>query len=187
VSGVDREFRGPRGRRITGSVEHTAPLARGSSGGPLVDADGRLLGINTNRIGDGFYLAIPTDAGLRDRIDRLAAGHSPTRRRLGIAVAPSFVAQRLRRSVGLPERDGVLVRGVDDGSPAAAGGVTTGDLIVSANGVAVHDTDDLWAVLDALGGGDEDTVDLGIVRGAEELTIRVTFASGATATEEGSA
>jgi serine protease Do len=152
-----------------------------------VDADGRLLGINTNRIGDGFYLAIPTDAGLRDRIDRLAAGHSPTRRRLGIAVAPSFVAQRLRRSVGLPERDGVLVRGVDDGSPAAAGGVTTGDLIVSANGVAVHDTDDLWAVLDALGGGDEDTVDLGIVRGAEELTIRVTFASGATATEEGSA
>jgi serine protease Do len=187
VSGVDREFRGPRGRRITGSVEHTAPLARGSSGGPLVDADGRLLGINTNRLGDGFYLAIPTDAGLRDRVDRLAAGHSPTRRRLGVAVAPSFVARRLRRSVGLPDRDGLLVRGVDDGSPAAAGGVTAGDLIVSANGVAVHDTDDLWSVLDALGGGDEDTVDLGIVRGAEELTIRVTFANGATATEEGSA
>ena len=40
VSGVERSFRGPRGRRITGSLEHTAPLARGSSGSPVVDADG---------------------------------------------------------------------------------------------------------------------------------------------------
>src|SRR5690606_11394786 len=44
VSAVDRSFRGPRGRLVTGAVEHTAPLARGGSGGPIVDADGRLLG-----------------------------------------------------------------------------------------------------------------------------------------------
>ena len=130
------------------------------------------------RIGDGFYLAIPTDAGLRDRVDRLAAGHAPTRRRLGVAVAPSSVARRLRRSVGLPERDGLLVRSVEEGSPAAAGGVATGDLIVSANGVDVRDADDLWAALDALGVEAVETVDLGIVRGADELTIRVTFDAG---------
>src|SRR5918998_3106221 len=47
VSATDRSFRGPRGRRIAGSIEHTAPLPRGSSGGPLVDAEGRLFGINT--------------------------------------------------------------------------------------------------------------------------------------------
>src|SRR5205823_1110623 len=52
VSGVDRSFRGPRGRRITGSLEHTAPLLPGSSGGPVVDAGGQLLGINTNRLGE---------------------------------------------------------------------------------------------------------------------------------------
>ena len=75
VSGVDREFRGPRGRRITGSIEHTAPLARGSSGGPLVDAEGRLLGINTHRLGDGFYLALPADAGAARA--RRSAGRRP--------------------------------------------------------------------------------------------------------------
>src|SRR5581483_3705852 len=45
VSAVGRSFRGPRGRRVTGSVEHTAPLGRGSSGGPLVDVEGRLVGV----------------------------------------------------------------------------------------------------------------------------------------------
>ena len=61
VSGIDRTFRGPRGLRITGSLEHTAPLLPGSSGGPVLDVQGQLLGINTNRLGEGFYLAIPAD------------------------------------------------------------------------------------------------------------------------------
>ena len=184
VSGAGREFRGPRGRRITGGIEHTAPLARGSSGGPLVDAEGRLHGINTHRLGDGFYLAVLADATLRERVDQLAAGQSPTHRRLGVSIAPAYVASRMRRAVGLPEREGLLVRGVEDGSPAAAGGITTGDLIVSANGREIGTADDLWTVLDEL--GTADTIDLGIVRGADELTVRVTFEQG-TATEEGSA
>ena len=87
-----------------------------------LDAPGRLLGLNTNRIGEGFYLALPADAALRERVDALGRGESPKRPRLGVAVAPSHVARRLRRSVGLPERDGLLVRGVEDGSPAAAPG-----------------------------------------------------------------
>jgi S1-C subfamily serine protease len=184
VSGAGRAFRGPRGRRIAGSVEHTAPLARGSSGGPLVDAEGRLLGLNTRRLGDGFYLAIPADAELRERVEKLAAGESPTRRRLGIAVAPTHVARRLRRAVGLPERDGLLVQGVEDGSPAARAGLAAGDLVVSANGLEIRSADDLWEALDDL--GDADQVALGIVRGADELTVGITFAATG-ATEEGSA
>src|SRR5262249_1372947 len=54
VSATERTFRGPRGRRITGAIEHTAPLPRGSSGGPLVDGDGRLLGLNTIRLEGGL-------------------------------------------------------------------------------------------------------------------------------------
>ncbi len=110
------------------------PSRRGSSGGALLDTDGRLLGLNTNRIGEGFYLALPADAALRERIDALGRGESPSRRRLGVAVAPAHVARRLRRSVGLPERDGLLVRDVEDESLAATAGIQEGDLIVEVAG-----------------------------------------------------
>ncbi|MDF2740841.1 MAG: serine protease, partial [Actinomycetia bacterium] len=129
VSAVGRAFRGPRGRRIAGSIEHTAPLPRGASGGPVVDAAGRLLGIDTNRLGDGFYLALPADADLRQRLDALGRGETAARPRLGVGIAPARVARQLRRAVGLPERDGLLVRVVEDGGPADRAGLRTGDLV----------------------------------------------------------
>ena len=73
VTATGRSFRGPRGRRIGGSIEHSAPLPRGSSGGPLVDATGRLLGLNTVRLEGGLMLALPADAALRERVTRSAA------------------------------------------------------------------------------------------------------------------
>jgi serine protease Do len=178
VSAVARAFRGPGGRLIAGSVEHTAPLAPGSSGGPIVDADGRLVGINTNRLGEGFYLALPADAALRSRVDALGRGESAERPRLGVAVAPSHVARRLRRSVGLPERDGLLVREVDDGSPAQLAGIAEGDLIVEVGGKPVTDADDLVEAIAAA----TPPYDVRVVRGTEERTI--TLGSGTTATGE---
>ncbi|HEY3165159.1 MAG TPA: trypsin-like peptidase domain-containing protein [Candidatus Limnocylindrales bacterium] len=169
VSAVEQSFRGPGGSRIGGSLEHTAPLAPGSSGGPLVDADGKLLAINTNRIGEGFYLARPADAALRGRIEALGRGESVSRPRLGIAVAPSIVARRLRRSVGLSERDGLLVRGVEDGSPADKAGIREGDLLVEAAGKPITDTDSLPAILAEAGL----PIELKIVRGDEERTVSV--------------
>ena len=71
VSAVNRAFRGPRGRRVTGTIEHTAPLVKGSSGGPVLDLDGGLIGLNTNRLGEGFYAAIPADADLNVRAERV--------------------------------------------------------------------------------------------------------------------
>lgn len=169
VSAVARAFRGPGGRRISGSVEHTAPLAPGSSGGPLLDAEGRLLGVNTNRLGEGFYLALPADAALRERLERLGRGESPQRARLGVEIAPSHVARRLRRSVGLPDRDGLLVRAVEDGSRAAQAGIQGGDLIVAAAGREVSDADALFEALAAAG----DSFEVRVVRGAEERTVQV--------------
>ena len=169
VSSVSRSFRGPGGRRIAGSVEHTAPMAPGSSGGAIVDQAGRFLGLNTNRIGEGFYLALPADATLKARVDGLGRGESASRPRLGVAIAPGHVARRLRRSVGLPERDGILVRGVEDGSLAAAAGIETGDLIVSAGGTPIANADDLFDALGSL----TQPFEIGLVRGSDERTVTV--------------
>jgi serine protease Do len=173
VSAVGRAFRGPRGRRIAGSIEHTAPLPRGASGGPVVDAAGRLLGIDTNRLGDGFYLALPADADLRQRLDALGRGEATVRPRLGVGIAPARVARQLRSAVGLPERDGLLVRVVEEGGPADRAGLRTGDLLVEAGGRAVTDADELYEVLDQVGDGQ--TLTLRVIRGTDELTVTVSF------------
>ncbi|MDP9388784.1 MAG: S1C family serine protease [Actinomycetota bacterium] len=183
VSNVGQSFRGPRGRRIAGSFEHTAAMRRGSSGGPVVDGSGRLVGINTNRLGDGFYLALPAGEDLRGRLAALAEGRSPVRLHLGVALAPTAAARRLRRAVGLPERDGVLVRAVQPHTPAARAGLREGDLIVTAAGRQVASVDDLHAALDAVEGGA--SLALCVVRGTEELDVAVTFDAGVE--EEGSA
>ena len=172
VSGVDRAFRGPRGRRITGSLEHTAPLLPGSSGGPVLDAEGRLLGINTNRLGEGFYLAIPAGEALSARAGALARGESAARPQLGIAVAPGRVARRLRRAVGLPDTEGLLIQQVTEDSPAARAGLSSGDLIVAAAGQPVGGVDDLF---DALQGAQGGTLELRVVRGTDERTVQVVF------------
>jgi serine protease Do len=174
VSAVDVAFRGPGGRKVGGALEHTAPLARGSSGGPLVDSAGKLVGIDTHRIGDGFYLAVPADGDLQRRVEALGRGEEPRRPRLGIAVAPTAVARRLRRSVGLPERDGILVRAVEDGGAAAAAGIVQGDLVVAVAGTPVGTVDELAGALEAVAAGDP--VELAVVRGVEELTVTVTVA-----------
>jgi serine protease Do len=176
VSAIERTFRGPGGSRIGGSVEHTAPLAPGSSGGPLVDSAGRLVGINTNRIGEGFYLARPADSALRERVAALGRGESTSRPRLGIVVAPAHVANRLRRSVGLSDRDGLLVRGVEDGSPAARAGIREGDLLVEAAGRPLDGPDALPEILAEAGL----PIELKIVRGDEERTVSVGGASDAS-------
>jgi serine protease Do len=165
VSSEGRSFRGPRGRRVQGAIEHTAMLPRGSSGGPLVDVEGRLLGLNSVRMDGGLILAVPATAAVR----RLVEGGSPTPHRLGVAVAPPRVARRLRRAVGLPERDGLLVREVASDTPAERAGIERGDLIADLEGV-----DALYSALDSIPeeGG---KLPLTVLRGSEERQVEVVF------------
>jgi serine protease Do len=172
VSSGPRSFRGPRGRRVAGAIEHTAALPRGSSGGPLVDSEGRLLGLNAIRTDGNLILALPV-AALRERVDALARGEAKASPRLGVAVAAPRVARRMRRAVGLPEREGLLVRGVEDGSPADAAGVERGDLIVAADGRQIDSVDALYAALDSLPSGGK--LPLTVVRGTDERELEVSF------------
>jgi len=169
VSATDRSFRGPGGRRVGGSIEHSAPLPRGSSGGPLVDPDGYLLGLNAVRREGGLILAVPADEAVRARVAALARGEVAGRPRLGVALAPPRHARRMRSAVGLPERDGLLVRAVVPGSPAERAGLQRGDLISRAGGHVLGTVDDLFDALDAAGG----TLELGVVRGSDERDVAV--------------
>jgi serine protease Do len=172
VSATGRSFRGPRGRRIGGSLEHTAPLPRGSSGGPLVDGEHRLLGLNSIRLEGGLILALPADAAMQRRAEALAAGKATERPRLGIALAPPRAARRMRAAVGLSQREGLLVRGVQEGTPAAAAGVERGDLLVGVNGRPLSSVDELFDALEAAEG-----IRLEVVRGEEERSVEVHFSS----------
>jgi S1-C subfamily serine protease len=81
------------------------------------------------------------------------------------------VARRLRSAVGLPERDGVLVRAVEEGSPADRAGLERGDLIVATAGGPVDGVDSLYAALDAAGA----SLALTVLRGTEETEVTVAF------------
>jgi len=173
VSSAPRSFRGPRGRRLGGAIEHTAPLPRGSSGGPLVDASGRLVGLNAIRADGGLILAVPADARTARRAEALGRGEDTGTPRLGVAIAPPRVARRLRRAVGLEERAGVLVRAVEEETPAARAGIARGDLVVAAGGKPVERVDVLYEALD--GAGPEGDLKLTVLRGSEERDVTVTF------------
>src|SRR5260370_139919 len=111
-----------------------AALVLGPGGGRLATAAGALRGNNPTRVGGGFYRAMPADEAVAGRVGALGRGESATPPRLGIAIAPGHVARRLRRAVGLPDVEGLLIREVTEPSPAARAGLAQGDLIVAARG-----------------------------------------------------
>jgi serine protease Do len=172
VSAAPLTLRGRRGRPLPGVIEHTAPLPRGAGGGPLLDQEGRMLGINARRHEGGLILALPA-AELRPRVEALLAGRDVAPRRLGVAVLSPRAARRLRGAVGLDDRDGLLVRAVEAEGPAGRAGVARGDLLVALDGRALTTVEELYAALDGAAG----EVELELVRGAEELSLRVEPAS----------
>jgi S1-C subfamily serine protease len=175
VAGVDQAFRGPEGRRIKGSFEHTAPLPHGASGGPVLDFEGRVLGINTKRMGEALYAALAAGPQLRAAVEALSRGETPVRGWLGVGLLPPELARRLRLAVGLSDRSGALVREVTPEGPAAKAGIRKGDLLVSVNGRELQTADDLYSTL--LDHGPGSSVKLGVVRGQEELEVEAVTAA----------
>ena len=150
------------------------PLLPGSSGGPVVDRAGRLLGINTNRLGEGFYLAIPSGAHFTETVDRLREGRTSSRVSLGVAIAPNEVVRKLRRSVGLEPVDGLLIRHTDPDSPAESAGIREGDVLVALNDTVLNTIDALYEALGGIEAGV--TASARLIRGVEELNVEVEFA-----------
>ena len=167
VSAGPLSLRGRGGRLIDG-IEHTAPLPRGSGGGPLVDPDGAVVGVNALRGDAGFLLALPARA-VQSAVERIVEGREPAR--LGVALASPSASRRMRRAVGLPDHDGLLVQGVEDASAADRAGVARGDLLVSLAGAPLATIDDLHSALDA--NSSAPAIELGVLRATEQLQLSV--------------
>jgi len=147
VSALGRTLRGRDNRLIDGVVQHTAPLNPGNSGGPLLDSQGRVLGVNTAIIaysqGIGFAVGVETAAWV---LGELLARGRVRRAWLGLGGMRRPLDRRLARAHELGA-SAVEVMTVESGSPAAAAGLKDGDLIVRFGERTVESVDDLHRLL----------------------------------------
>lgn len=148
LSGLGRALPGPGGRSIEDVIQTDAPLNPGNSGGPLLDTQGRVVGIATAILpmAQGLCFAVPAATAavvlpeLRDR-GRVERGW------LGVAVHGVEIAPSIAHRLGLPSPRALAVAAVTPGSPAATAGVQQGDLLLSLEERTIRGVGDLMAGL----------------------------------------
>src|SRR5689334_14595231 len=173
VSALGRSLRSRHGRLIEGVVQHTAALNPGNSGGPLVDAKGRVMGVNTAIIAmaQGIGFAVPAMTAQWILTEILTRGRV-RRAYLGVSVRDRPLDLRLVRALDLQVRRAVEVIARDDKGPAAESDLRPGDFIVAVNDEAVDGVDALHRHLSRWPLGTALT--LHIVRRTQSLRIELT-------------
>ena len=170
VSALAENWRAPTGSRLDYYLQTDVVMYPGFSGGPLVNAAGEVIGLNTSALLRGISLTVPVNT-IQRVVDGLQAHGHIKRGYLGVSTQPvrlpAALAERLEQETGL------LLAAVEPDSPADAGGLLLGDTIISVEGQAIRQHDDLLAQLSGDRIGSE--VTLGIVRGGQlaEATVVV--------------
>jgi S1-C subfamily serine protease len=170
VGAVGGAWRTAHGSTIGGYIRADATLYPGFSGGPLVDVEGRAVGLNSSRLGRGAGLTIPV-AALAPVVDALLSSGRIRRGYLGVVTQVARLAPALAARAGGRET-GLLIVNVEPGSPANAAGLITGDILVAFDGQPTADTEDLQAALGAASVGR--TVQLTILRGGQPTAVAAT-------------
>jgi S1-C subfamily serine protease len=174
--GVVSAVRGPvqtrRGGLLEGHIRTDAIPYPGFSGGPLVDASGRMLGLNTSGLTRGASLAIPVKIALQ--IAESLVKHGSVRRGyLGVRSQPVEIPTSQQAGLGRQQASGLLLVGVESDSPAAEAGLMVGDILTGFAGEPVSDPDDLIARL--AGEVVDKKVRLEVLRAGQQQELTVTI------------
>lgn len=168
VSALGTSWRTAAGGTIDRYLQTDVVMYPGFSGGPLVDADGKVLGLNTSAL-RGVSLTIPSLTV--DRVVESILSHGRVQRGyLGVGVQPVNLPEALAEELG--QETGLILISVEPGSPAEAGGLTLGDTLLSVHGEPVRRLDDLLSLLSGELVGEE--VIIRILRGGESGEQKVT-------------
>lgn len=170
VSALGRTIRSESGV-FTDLVQTDAAINPGNSGGPLLDLEGRLIGINTavHARGEGIGFAIPVNKARRVMDDLVGQGRVAP---LWLGLAADDVDQRMAMALGLREAQGIIVTRLYPGSPAGKAGIEPGDIIASINGSPVRDRREYVNILRNQVPGA--ALVLGVLRGEKTENVRVT-------------
>jgi putative serine protease PepD len=169
VSAVDRDITAPNNFAIPNTIQTDAAINHGNSGGPLIDASGRVIGVNvqiatddqsssSNNAGVGF--AVPSNT-VKTVVDDMIAGRAVQHAYLGVSVGDD------------PTGAGARVDSVRAGSPASKAGLQSGDIVVAADGTKVVSANQLTAIVAGREPGD--TLRLTVDRGGSSRTLDVTL------------
>ncbi|GAC1327321.1 MAG: trypsin-like peptidase domain-containing protein [Chloroflexota bacterium] len=147
ISALSGSWRTWAGGQVDQLIRPDLTLYPGFSGGPLVDAAGRVVGINTSGLSRRLTLALPTSTVNRVAEQLLTRGRI-ARGYLGIGMQPVRLPDSLRSSLSLEQQDALIVVSVETGGPAEKAGVLIGDILIALDGKPVADTHDVQSLLD---------------------------------------
>jgi len=170
VGGLSGEWRTWRGGRIDQHIRLDLNLYPGFSGGPLVSANGTVLGINTRGLGRGRPVAVPTSTVSRVVDELLRHGHI-VRPYLGLAMQPAALPESLRGKLSSANESALLVVHVEPAGPAEKAGALLGDLVLELDGKPAEDTRQVQELLSSAKVGDRIT--LTVLRGGSPIQLHV--------------
>jgi S1-C subfamily serine protease len=171
VTSVHGPARTSRGGMLDEFVRSETTPYPGFSGGPLVNTEGEVLGLNTSGLTHGSSLTIPTKVAWR--VAEALATHGSVRRGyLGIRTQAVELSEASRQELKREQDHGLLVVWLEEGGPAAQGGLLVGDILVGLNGQSVGDPDDLFSALTSDTVGKAIAVE--VLRGGRPETVHVT-------------
>lgn len=171
ISAVSNDWRSWQGSRVDRVLRLDLAIYDGFSGGPLVDAGARVLGVNNSALARGIPMALP--AGAVDRVvDELVERGHVRRPFIGVAVQPVALSPATVKTHGLATEHALLVLSVADESPADTAGLTVGDVMFEANGERLRRPTDLLDALSSVAKGK--ALSVRVLSGGKARTVAVT-------------